>query len=128
MVCTRKPKCSIALHSSPTNESILKCKVKCVTDMQLTCNVWRRHNDCVWFFIFVNFCMEVVALHPEIINSVLKLRRFVGFSKLLCHNHISLQFIRADYPTNIPLYYRILLAICQLCRDKKSYYLQQITK
>ena len=77
MVCARNPECFISLHSLKTNEDILHRVIECVSHMQLTCNVWRRHNNCKWFLVTVYFSMEILLIQPFLIQSFLNFGRIV---------------------------------------------------
>ena len=45
MVGTRLPQSLVALHSLITDQDILHGVIQCMTHVQLTGNVWRRHHD-----------------------------------------------------------------------------------
>ena len=67
-----QPKGAVAGHALPADQNILQRFVECVTDMQLTGDVRRRHDNGIGLFFGIGFGVKVVALHPEVVNLVLK--------------------------------------------------------
>ena len=85
VVGTGQPQRLIALHPAPAGEDVLQGVVQRVTDVQLTRDVGRRHDDAIGLFIRVDRGVEVVVLQPVAIYPFLDLRRVVGLVEF-CHN------------------------------------------
>ena len=77
MVRSRQPQCRISLKSLPSCEDVLKCLVKCVTHMQLTCDVRRRHYDSERLLVLIDICIECTLLLPHLIDAVFELLRII---------------------------------------------------
>ena len=71
MVGTGKPKGRSALHSSETDQNILKGIVKGVSHVKLTGNIGRGYNDGVGFLFGINLGMEESTIYPKFIKSIL---------------------------------------------------------
>ncbi len=56
-----------------------------MSHVELSSNVRRRDNDGIRLLFGVHFCMEVVAVHPKLIGSVLDLFGIVDLFQLLAH-------------------------------------------
>ena len=78
MVRSRNPQCVVSLHSLVTDQDILKGIVKSMSHVQLTGNVWRRHNNGERFFASVYIRMEVFSSHPFGIGTILDFRRIIS--------------------------------------------------
>ena len=85
MVCSRNPECLIALHSLKTDQNILKCVIQCMSHVELSCDIWRRHNDRKWFLAAIYLRMKIFFLLPFVISSFLNVRRIVVFLQFFCH-------------------------------------------
>ena len=93
VVCAGKPQCAVSLHSFKSDKNILQGIVECVTHMELTCDVRRRHNDSIRLFILVYLCVKKAVIHPKVIYSVFKLCRLISLSKLFSHNFYLRYFV-----------------------------------
>ena len=67
MVGSRLPQCFVSLHPLETDQDILHSLIQCMAHMQLSCYVWRRHNNGKWFLRFVYFCMKIAAVQPFLV-------------------------------------------------------------
>ena len=86
VVRARLPESLIALHSLPADQDVLHRVVECVAHVKLAGDVWRRHDDRERFLVRVHFRMEIPALHPLLVQPVLKSLRIVGLFEFLSHN------------------------------------------
>ena len=82
MVSTRHPQRLVSLHTAPTNENILQRIIECVTHMQLSRNIGRRHHDGIRLFVRVNRRMETIVFLPIGINAIFHFARFVHLGQL----------------------------------------------
>ena len=87
MVSSRNPECVISLHPFISYKYILKFIIKGMAHVKLTCNIRRRHHNREWLFTPVNFCMEILLIHPFFIKLILNIRRIICLFKLLFHNY-----------------------------------------
>ena len=83
MVRSRLPQCLVALHPLVTNQDILHGVVQSVAHMQLSRDVWRGHYDGKGLFAPVYFCVEIMAVQPFLVQTVLNGRRIVGLFQFL---------------------------------------------
>ena len=79
------PKGVIPLHTAPANQDVLQRFVECMAHMQLASDIRRRHDNGIWFLGFVPVGVEIAALHPKRIDTVLHLAGVVRFCKLSAH-------------------------------------------
>ena len=86
MVCSRNPQCVISFHSLVTDQDILQCIVKCMSHMQLSCNIRRRHYCCKWFLTSVYFSMKILVLTPSLIEFLFDLFRIVSLCEFFAHD------------------------------------------
>ena len=86
MVSSRLPQCFVALHSLETDENVLHSFIKCMSHMQLSGYVWRRHNNGKWFLIRVYFCMKISVVHPFLVKTFLDPFWIVGLCKFFAHD------------------------------------------
>ena len=85
VVGSRYPECLIALHSLKTDQDILKCIIQGMSHVELSRDIWRRHNDRKRFLAAIYLRMKVFFLLPFIIGSLLNVRRIVVFFQFFCH-------------------------------------------
>ena len=85
MVSSRNPQCCITLHSLVTDQNILKSIVQCMSHVQLTGNIWRRHHNSKRFFASVHFCVKIFSSHPFGIGPILNAGRIISLCKFF-HN------------------------------------------
>ena len=90
MVRTRLPQSLVALHSLITGQDILHGIVQCMAHMQLTGNVWRRHNNGERLLALspstLSVCMEILVVQPFLIQLFLNGRRIVILFQFF-HDH-----------------------------------------
>ena len=91
VVVAGHPQCFKALHSLVTNQNILNGFVECVTQMQLTGNVGRRHHNGKGGLFGIGLCVEVATLDPHIVDLLFYLLRFINFRQFfhLFHSFLS---------------------------------------
>ena len=75
------PEGFIALHPFPSDQRVLQRVVQGMAHMQLSCHIGWRHHNGKRFFIRINLCVEIVALHPHVINAILDLSWIVRLCK-----------------------------------------------
>ena len=92
MVCSRLPQCVVALHSLITDQDILHGVIQCVTHMQLTGYIWRRHHNGKWFLASVYFCMKIFFVQPFLVKTVFYALRIIGFCQFFVHGILSFRF------------------------------------
>ena len=86
MVCSRDPQRIVSFHSLVTDQDILQCVVKCMSHMQLSCNIRRRHYCCEWFLTSVYFSMKILVLTPSLIEFLFDLFRIVSLCEFFAHD------------------------------------------
>ena len=82
MVGSRNPQRIVALHSLVTDQDILQGIVQCVSHVQLSCDIGRRHNNRERFFTPIHFCMEILFLQPLSVNTILHRLWIIGLCQL----------------------------------------------
>ena len=92
MVGAGLPQCVVALHSLITDQDILHGVIQCVTHMQLTGYVWRRHHNGKWFLASVYFCMKIFFVQPFLVKTVFYALRIIGFCQFFVHGILSFRF------------------------------------
>ena len=85
MVSSRLPECLIALHSFETDQDILHGLIQCMSHMQLSGYIGRRHYNCKRFFVRINFCMKVSVIHPFFVQTILNTLGIVRLCKFFAH-------------------------------------------
>ena len=75
------PQSGVALHPLVADEDILHGVVHGVAHVQLPGDVRGRHDDGVGLFVRVGFGVEIAAVQPELVDTVLHLAGIVLFSK-----------------------------------------------
>ena len=83
MVNTRKPECSIALHPFIACKDILQSGIDGMSEVQLSRNIGRGHYNAEGLFVRINFSVEIVSVHPEVIDLFFDLFRVIHFRKFL---------------------------------------------
>ena len=82
MVGSRNPQRIVALHSLVTDQDILQGIVQCVSHVQLSCDIGRRHDNRERFFTPIHLCMEILFLQPLSVNTILHCFGIVGLCQL----------------------------------------------
>ena len=122
MVGSRLPQCFISLHSLETDQDILHGLIECMSHVELSGYVRRRHNDCKWFFIWIYLCMEVSVIHPFLIKTFFQPFRVISLCKFFAHNILLIIFIEKTAPHTACVkgslpdsenYYNCILEPCQ---------------
>ena len=85
MVSSRLPESLIALHSFETDQDILHGLIQCMSHMQLSGYIGRRHYNCKRFFVRINFCMEVSVIHPFFVQTILNTLGIISLCKFFTH-------------------------------------------
>ena len=91
MVNAGQPQRGIALHSLITGQDILKCRIKGMPHVELTGDIGWRHNDGERLLIGVYLALEIVPVHPHLIDLFLDRFRVIHFRKFfhsLLSSHI----------------------------------------
>ena len=85
MVGARQPQRRIALHPAPADQRVLQGLVHRVAEVQLPRDVRGRNDNRIRFLFRVDFGVEILSLHPEVIDAVFDLFRLVRLCKLFGH-------------------------------------------
>ena len=85
MVGARLPERVVPLHSFIADQDILHGIVQRMSHMQLSRNIRRRDNDGKRFLRLVHLGVEIILVHPLLIQSVLQPLRVVGLCQFLAH-------------------------------------------
>ena len=85
VVGARQPQGRVALHSAPADQRVLQRLVHRVAEVQLARDVRGRDDDRIRFLFRVDFGVEILSLHPEVIDAVFDLFRLVSLCKLFGH-------------------------------------------
>ena len=80
MVGAGKPQRIKALHTLKADKNILKCIIKGMTHVQLTCNIRGRNNYCIGILALLASGMEVSSIKPHFVDTVLNLTGIVLLS------------------------------------------------
>ena len=107
VVRARLPECFISLHSLVADQDILHRIVERMSHMQLSGDIRRRHDDSERFLIPIDFGMEIIVLHPVIVNTILYLLRIVCLTHF---HHVLLLYL--TYCITRFLLVQVLLAEC----------------
>ena len=81
MVGAGHPQGCVALHPLEADEDVLHGLIQGMAHVQLAGDVRRRHHDGVGLLAAVHFGVEVTALLPEVVDSVLDLGRIILFGQ-----------------------------------------------
>ena len=88
MVGARNPESVKALHTFETDYDVLKSFIKCVTEMELTCDIGRRYHNCKRRFATAFFRCEISFFTPVCVELVFKITRIILFVKFFhCINY-----------------------------------------
>ena len=82
MIRSRYPQGFIAGHAFPANENILQRIVHRMTHVQLTGNVWRRHDDGIRRLLAFRVGNKIAIGDPGGIDTLFKGFRIVGFFQI----------------------------------------------
>lgn len=85
MIGARLPERIVPLHSFIADQNILHGIVQRMSHMQLSRDIRRRDNDGKRFLRLVHLGVEIVLVHPLLIQSVLQPLRVVGLCQFLAH-------------------------------------------
>ena len=96
MVNTGNPQSIITLHALKANQGILQSRVHCMTHVQLTCNIGRRHYNGKRLRIVGLVGLKMAIILPHLINSVFNLLRFINLRQFSCHNKHSFKQKRPE--------------------------------
>ena len=91
--------------------------------MELTCDIWRWHNDCKWFLIRIYLRMKLLFINPLLIQSVLNISRIIiGRLATQIFNRVAvterLCRLMSPYPLNVCRTIKKPFADQQICKGR----------
>ena len=87
-----QPESAIPLHTAPADQDILQRLIERMTHVELAGDVRRRNHNGVRLLLRVRIGVEILPVHPELIDSVLDVAGIVRFGKFLAHVPAFLSF------------------------------------
>ena len=88
MVCSRNPQGIVAFHPFIADQDILQRIIQCVSHVEFSGNIRRRHHRSKRLSAPVNFSMKILVFAPFFVSLVFNFFRIISLCQFLAHSFL----------------------------------------